>query len=152
MPMAIPIIMVAAAAVAAYSAYQQGQAAKKAANFNAAVQRQNAQATLTQSRANAAQVQRENILRLGAIRASQGASGGTGEGSVLDVISDVAAQGELERQNTLYRGELAARGNINTATLDVFEGKAAERAGTLRAGSELLGGAAGAAGAYTRLR
>jgi hypothetical protein len=150
--MAIPIVMAVGAAVAAYSAYQQGQTAKKAAKYNAAVQRQNAEATLTQSRANAAQIQRQNVLRLGLIRANIGASGGTGEGSAMDVIGDVAAQGELERQNELYRGELASRGHTNTATLDEYQGTAAGRAGALGAGQELLRGGAGAAGAYYRLR
>jgi hypothetical protein len=100
----------------------------------------------------AAQTERENFLRLGAIRAAQGASGGTGEGSVLDVIADVARQGELERQYKLYQGEAAARGYINTATLDTMQGRAARQAGQLRAGTELLSGAASGLQAHNRIR
>lgn len=151
MAVAIPIMMAVGTALAAYGAYQQGAAARKASNFNAAVARQNAIVATGQAKAKAAQIERENILRLGLIRANQGASGGTMEGSVLDVIGDVASQGELERQQALYQGELAARGYANTATLDVFEGKAAQRAGALAAGTELLRGGAGAYSAYTRL-
>src|SRR5574341_579159 len=117
MAVAIPIMMAVGTALAAYGAYQQGAAARKASNFNAAVARQNAIVATGQAKAKAAQIERENILRLGLIRANQGASGGTMEGSVLDVIGDVAAQG----------------------------------AGALAAGTELLRGGAGAYSAYTRL-
>src|SRR5574341_196071 len=93
MAVAIPIMMAVGTALAAYGAYQQGAAARKASNFNAAVARQNAIVATGQAKAKAAQIERENILRLGLIRANQGASGGTMEGSVLDVIGDVASQG-----------------------------------------------------------
>ena len=138
----IPYIVAAGAAVSAYGAYQQGQAAKKSADFNAEVAQQNAELAVRDARMRATQSEREKTLRLGAIRASAGASGGsTGEGSVLDVLGDVAAQSELEKQDILYRGEAAKRGYTNTATLDKFQGSYASQAGYLRAGSELLGGA-----------
>jgi len=139
---AIPYLMFASAGLAAVSAIRQGQAAQAAAAFNATVQRQNAEMARGEAQMQAAQTERENFLRLGAIRAAQGASGGTSEGSVLDVIADTARQGELERQFQLYKGEAAARGYTNTAALDEFEGRAAGRAGVLRAGTELLSGGA----------
>jgi hypothetical protein len=148
---AIPILMVASAAVAAYGAIQQGKAAKAAASFNEAIGRQNADISRENARVQAAQVDRENFLRLGAIRAAQGASGGTPEGSVLDVLADTARQGEMERQYELYKGEAAARGYTNTASLDALQGREASRASYLRAGTELLSGASGAGRAYTGL-
>ena len=97
------------------------------------------------------QQKRETYLRLGAIRAAQGHAGGAaGEGSVLDVLGDVAAQSELERQQVLYEGELKARGFSNTATLDRYSGAAAQTGSYFKAGSELLGGAGSSYSAYQR--
>ena len=151
MAVAVPILMWVSAGLAAVSAIKQGQAAEAASAFNAMVQKQNAEQARSEARMQAAQTERENFLRLGAIRAAQGASGGTGEGSVLDVIADTARQGELERQFKLFQGEAAARGFTNTATLDTFQGKAAKQASVLRAGTELLGGGQSAFGAGQRL-
>lgn len=135
---AIPYI---AAGVAAYGAIQQGQAARAAANFNAAVERNNAETSRQEALVASMQQERENRLRLGAIRAAQGKAGGTqASGSVLDVIGDAAAQGELQRQRIIYAGEQKARGYDASAILDTMQGKQAEKAGYLRAGTELLGG------------
>lgn len=153
MAAAVPFLMIASAAMSAVSAMQQGQAAKSAANYNAQINLQNATITRQQAAQQAAQQDRENYLRLGAIRAAQGATGGRGDaGSVLDVLADAASQGELERQNILYQGELAARGYTNTAQLDTFSGANAARSGYLKAGSELLAGAANSYNAYSRLK
>ena len=137
-------LQIASAVFSAIGAISQGQAAGDAADFNAAVQRQNAELALRDSKMRVSQSEREQFLRMGAIRAQYGA-GGTGradEGSVLDVLADTAAQGELEKQNLLYQGQVAARGYQNTATLDDAQGANAERSGFLQAGAELLGGGA----------
>ena len=135
---AIPYI---AAGVAAYGAIQQGQAAKAAAKFNSTIADQNATLARQEAIVAADQERRENYIRLGAIRAAQGKSGGTAEsGSVLDVIGDTVAQGELAKQRIIYAGEIKAQGYQNTSTLDTMQGRQAERAGYLRAGTELLGG------------
>lgn len=148
----IPYIVAASAVVSAVSSIQQGKAAKAAADYNATISLQNAEISRSNARAEAGQISRENYLRLGAIRAAAGRNGGvSGEGSVLDVLGDVAAQGELEKQQALYQGELGARGYTNTATLDRIQGKSAQRAGYLKAGTDLLSGGASAYGTYKRL-
>lgn len=148
MPMAIPIIMVVGAAVAAYGAYQQGQAQKKAANFNAKVAEQNATISRKDAAMQQQQHDRETYLRMGALKANAAASGGSaGQGSALDVLGDVAGQSALERQMIGYRGEMAARGYGNTASLEKFSGKEAAKAGTISAGATLLQGIGSAAGA-----
>lgn len=153
MAAAVPFIMVAAAAVSAYSAVQQGKAAKAADIYNATINKQNADLSREEAQAQARQADREMYLRLGAIRAVQGKSGGVAnEGSVLDVIGDVAAQSELQKQNIIYEGELKARGFNNTATLDTFSGKTAQTNSYYKAGSELLGGASNAYSANQKLR
>jgi hypothetical protein len=144
--------MMASAVVGAVGAIQQGKAAKAAADFNATINMQNAEIARADAAMQAQQIGRENYLRLGAVRAAQGKSGGAaGEGSVLDVLGDVAAQGELEKQYALYQGEQRARGFQNTATLDTFSGQQAQKAGYLKAGTELLSGGAKAYGAYKRV-
>jgi hypothetical protein len=159
----IPYIVAAVGAgVAAYGAVQQGNAAKEAATFNAQRAVDNSRIAIEN-----AGIERQNALfaaqqqdrltyqRLGAIRAAAGVTGTTMEGSALDLLGDAAAQSELERQNILYSGELRARSRLNeargfqsTAALDLFSGQQAERAGYLRAGSELMSGAGRASRAY----
>ena len=152
MAVTVPVLLWVSAGLAAVSAIKQGQAANAASAFNAMVQKQNSEQARSEARMQSAQTERENFLRLGAIRAAQGASGGTGEGSVLDVIADTARQGELERQYKLYQGEAAARGYANTAALDTMQGQASQQAAQLRAGTELLGGAASEMSAQQKLK
>ncbi len=152
MAVAIPFLMIAGAAMSAIGAIQQGKAAKAAADFNVKVGEQNAAISRQNAADQARQQERETYMRLGAVRAAQGASGGAaGEGSVLDVIGDVAAQGELEKQQIIYRGELAARGYQNTATLDAFSGETAQKSSYWKAGAELLSGASKAYSSYGSL-
>ena len=148
-----PVLQVAGTVFSVISALNQGNASRQAGQYNAQVNQQNAEIARSEAEANARQQDRENYMRLGAIRAAAGKSGGAAnEGSALDVLADSAAQGELERQNILYRGELRARGYSNTAALDEFGGENAQSSGYLKAGSELLGGAVRTADAYNRLR
>lgn len=141
MAAALPFFQIAGTVMSVFGALQQGSAASNAASYNARVAQQNAKIARDQASMQAQQADRENYLRLGSLRANAGASGGdVGQGSVLDVIGDVAAQGELEKQNILYRGELAARGYGNTAALDTYSSETSRTGGYLRAGSELLAG------------
>ena len=154
MAMAVPIMMAVGTAVSVIGAIQQGNAAKAAANFNAQVALQNqqiaeqdAQIAREQAALQANQADREGRLRLGKIRAAHGASGGAMEGSVLDVLGDVSAQNELEKQDVIFQGELQARsalnrgaGFANEAALETYRGKSAQTAGYLSAGRELLSG------------
>ena len=143
MAAAVPFLLVASAAVSAYGAIQQGRAASAASNYNAAMARQNAALARQEAADLITQQQRENYLRLGAIRAAQGKSGGqAGAGSVLDILGDAAAQGELERQNIVRAGEIKAANYQNSAALDQYKAKYATQASYLQAGSDLLGGAA----------
>src|SRR5438477_12950767 len=89
----------------AVGALQQGSSTEAAGKYNAEMGWQNAQLARQSAKDQALQATRENYLRLGDMRASIGASGGTG-GSFLDVLGDSAAQGELERQNIIYRGSV----------------------------------------------
>ena len=148
----LPIMQAAGTALSVFGALQQGNAAKKAGEYNAEVNRQNAELALIEARDNARIVDRQNYLLQGSIRAAQGASGGTQSGSVLDVIADAAAQGELEKQMILYRGQLKARGYQNTAALDEYGAETAKTGSFLKAGSELLSGGINTYKSYTGLK
>lgn len=141
MAVAIPYLVIAAAGVAAVGAIQQGQAARAASKYNTVVQTQNAQLARAEALTLSQQQDRQNYLRLGAINAAAGKSGGSAsEGSVLDVIGDVASQGELQKQQIRLGGELKARDFTNTAMLDDARGRQAQRSSYFQAGGDLLAG------------
>jgi hypothetical protein len=127
-------------AVSVMSTLNQGRQAQQAADYNAQVNAQNAQIAQTNAAAQAKQIDRENYLRLGAIRANQGRSGGEMTGSALDVLGDVAGQGEYEKQLAVYEGDMKARGFRNTAALDTASGENARTSSYFKAGAELMSG------------
>lgn len=129
-------------AVSAVGAIQQGRAAEKAANYNAAIADRNATIARQQAAADADTSRSVNSRRLGAMRAKYGASGVQAEGSVLDVMADSAAQAELEALNIEYKGDLAAQGYGETASLNRMQGKNARTSGYLNAGATVLLGSA----------
>lgn len=137
----VPFLPLISAGVAGFGAIMQGLSMRAAGKYNAAMMRQNAKLAMEEATMLATQQERENYMRLGSIRAAQGKSGGSGsEGSVLDVIGDAAAQGELQKQYIIRQGEMKAAGFQSTATLDEAMGRNAATAGVLTAGSELLSG------------
>jgi len=140
---AMVIATVASAAITAVGAIQQGKARAKEADYNAKVADQNSVVARQQAQARAIQADRLNRLRIGTIQARHGASGGTSaQGSVLDILGDNAIQGELEKQNIIYEGELRARGYRVEAEQERMSGGAARTAGYMKAGSALVKGAA----------
>lgn len=141
-PALIPIAMYAGTAIAVYGAVQQGKAQKAAAQFNAAQAKMNAEMARSDALVREQQIHRETLMRIGAARAAQGASGGTAEGSFLDVIGSLAAEGELEAQWARYTGERQAAGYETTASLDQMRGKAASDASYINAASSLASGLA----------
>lgn len=142
MAQAIPLILTAAStAVAVYGARQQAKAAEQAADYNAEVAEQNAGIAREQAALRAQQIDRENRLRLGATKAAAGASGiSGGAGTVIDVVGDLVTQGELQRQEALYEGELRARGFTIDRDLSRAEGRNARSAGRINAATALLSG------------
>lgn len=151
MAAAVPIFTMISTAVSVVGALRQGKSQQQAAGYNAAVADRNAEVARQQSRQEAAQIDRRNRLRIGAARASVGASGGTAEGSAIDVLGDMVAQGELERQQALYQGELRAMGFQDTASLERARGRDARSAARTRAGTALLSGAGQAYSQYSDL-
>lgn len=146
-----PILQMVGAGVAARNAASQGRAAKAAHDFNAFIEKQNAEIVREQTKAQVAQADREAYLRAGAIRAAAGKSGGKQAGSVLDILADNAAQSEIERQDIMYRGQLAERGHLNSAYIEQVTGQQAKQQAYMQASTELLSGAGKASSGYGRM-
>jgi len=124
LPMALQIAGTAASVI---GAIQGGKAENSAAQFNADSARAEAQARETAQRT-AAQRQ------LGSIRAGVSKSGATMEGTPLAVLSESAANAEIDALNTRYSGQ-------REAALYEARGRNAKTAGYMRAGTSLLSSA-----------
>jgi len=121
------IAMLAASAVSAVGAIQQGKAENSAAQFNAQSARMEAESRENAQRAQAKQ-------QLGSIRAGVSKSGATMEGTPLAVLSESAANAEIDALNTRYSGQ-------REAALYESRGRNAKTAGYMRAGTSLLSSA-----------
>lgn len=139
----------ASTVVGAVSAHQSAQFDKRMAKRQALIHQQNAQIARKQAASQAQQAERRSRLRLGAIKAAGGASGAAGTGSVIDILGDVATQGELERQNELFKGELAARGQELGAEAARAERDLASQRGRFGLASAALGAPASAARGFS---
>lgn len=143
------IATVAAAGVSAVGSIMQGNAQARADNYNAEVEKQNADSARAAAAAQAQQTERDNARKMGQITAAYGASGiDPNQGSPLDVMADMADEGELSKRLVLYQGEVDARAAGQRATLDTMQGKSAQTAGYISAGSTLLSAGARVAGNY----
>lgn len=136
----------AGGAVSAVGAIQQGQAAKAAGEYNAAVAERNASATRAQTAADVLAKSREKAQHLGDLRAQFGANGLDFSDSALDVFQDHATQAEYDAKLTQYKGNLRAAGYGEEAILQKMGAKSASTAGYIGAGSAVLGSVSKIAG------
>lgn len=139
--MAAIAVAVASTTVNVYSSIQQGKAAKNAAEYNAAVQRNNAIATRQQLYAQEQERLATQRKQLGTMVADFGESGVTLEGSPLDLIGETVKKQRLDIENARYNSDLQALGFEGEAQLSEMRGESAEKAGQLGAASALLSGA-----------
>ncbi|MHC2163142.1 hypothetical protein [Bradyrhizobium ottawaense] len=124
--------------LSAAGSIQKGQAAKQAADYNAAVDAQRAVEEKDQAQADTQDYIRKGSDTVEAGRAMRGATGVTGEGSPLLVDEDTVRQVALGAARTLHGGELRANRLKDDATLQKMKGEAAVTASYLDAGSSLL--------------
>uniref|UniRef100_UPI003221FED9 hypothetical protein n=1 Tax=Clostridium perfringens TaxID=1502 RepID=UPI003221FED9 len=105
-PLAVPIAMMAVAAVSAYGQVQQGRAQAKIANANADAQEIAAKDAINTGNANAAQ-QRQQTRQLQGQQAAAFGAGGTDmtSGSALNIFGDTAAGGQLDALTTVNNAE-----------------------------------------------
>lgn len=155
----------ASAAVGTFGAIQQGNAAKNAAEYQAAVDRNNQQVAAWQAAdalERGQEAERQQRLRaqsaLGSQKAAMAANGlDLTSGSPLDILGDTAMYGELDALTIRSNAEREAYGyrvqsqNFSTnAQLSQMRGSAAQTAGMIGAGSTLLTGAGQAAGTWAK--
>lgn len=147
---ALPIIFSSVSTgLTAIGQLNQGESEAQAAEYNAQVNDQNANASLTQS---SALEGRQRILakkQIGQARAAYGASGVQIEGTPEDVLGDSAAAAELDALTIRHAGEVRALSYRNEASLDRYRGRNSRLQGRIRAASTIfsaLGGSAGGGG------
>lgn len=130
--------MAAAAATAAtVSALASAQAQRKAASYNAKVAANNAQIAADQANVNEDAQRRRAAMAIG--REAAGAAAGSGiSGTNADNLEQSATYAELDALNIRYQGQLGVQSDMNQATLDNMQGKAANEAGYLNAGAAAL--------------
>lgn len=116
------------AALGALQTVQSIAATRRDGSFS----QQQAALTRAQAAADAIEKRRTTARDLGRARARLGSAGVTVEGSPIEVLADLAAEGELEAQKAVHRGEVAA----NAQDYRALEARS-------RAGAELLSGVGG---------
>lgn len=119
---------------------REGQSAQAAANYNAAVQEQQAQITEAQA---AEEERRQRAMArkvIGQGRANVGASGIQMEGSPLDVLEESAANAELDSLTIRNQGQLKAWAYRAGANMERFKGESAMDAANFKATAYLLKG------------
>lgn len=149
MAVAIPIMMVAGAAISAAGAMQQARAQSSASEYNAQLAERNAILARSQTEADTAVFRQQAELKQGSLIAAYGASGVTGEGSPADILAMSAANAKRDENMIRYKGDLTAMGYRETAVLDRMQGRQAIEGGNYAAASSLLTGAGNAMSGYT---
>jgi hypothetical protein len=129
---------IAGAALGGFGSIFSGIQQAQANTFNAKVARQQADQAEAEAAADAEQTRQDNQRKLGAAEAAFGASGVDLQGSPLDVLSDLATQGELSRRLILYKGKNQANQFLTQAAIDRSQAGAALAGGILGAGTTVL--------------
>lgn len=138
--MADPVMWmsVASTALNAGGSLYQGNQAKKAADSEARQIEYRAGQERAASQRQAEEQRRQ--ARLAMSRAQAVAGGGGSDQTVVDLIGDMAAEGELRALTSIYEGDDRAFGLEQQAAARRREGKAARTAGYINAVSSVLRG------------
>ena len=131
-------------AVSDVGQYQQSQAESKAAEQNAVISQQNAQYAREQAAEDEKRQRIQLQKTLGTMRANVGASGVTMDGTPTDLFAESMAMGEADLLSIRTRGERAAQGYEQEASLYRQRASSAKSSGLLGAVGTLLGGAGSA--------
>ena len=139
------IATVVGTATSAVGAIKQGQAASKAAKFNAQVASNNAVSAKATSVENANRERRDALRRQGTIRANMGS------GAAWDMLEDQAMEDELGLLSIIHEGDLQASNFETQSTLERSRGKTAQQEGVFSAAGALLKGSPTIVDRYTSL-
>ncbi len=151
-PMALWIAggtMAAASTVSAIGAIRQGQAAKSAADFNAAIAQQNSEIAGGQSIAASEALQRDQARKIGSMTAGYAASGvQMSDGSPADVLGESARMATLDQLNLKYNYDLKKRGYNVEGELSRANGENSRTASYFNAMGSMLQGGSKVAGYF----
>lgn len=145
---AAAMMMVGGGLLSAYGQLQQGQAAYRAARFNAESSMQNATLSRAQAAEDAKRFKLTIKRQMGDMRANIGASGLTLDGSALDVLEDSAAQADLDARTIVHQGELKAYGFERDAQMQMAQGNSAVRGSYYGAAASILSAGGNVAKTY----
>lgn len=134
--------------IGAVGSIQQGNAAAKAAEYNAQAQRQQAVMAQDQGAAQVANEVRKNRQMVASSQAAGLENGLELTGTTQGVINQARDTGTLNALLAAYDGSVKATGYRNNATLDLAQAKASQTAGYIGAASSALGGVSDAYRTY----
>ena len=141
LPVAALAVTAIGSTIAAYGQLRQGQYAKAAGKYNAAVAEREGEAAAQKAEYEAEASARKFKILMGKQRASYAKAGvDIASGSPLLMLAAQAEEAEREREAILYGGDIAQRGAQGQATMSRFQGRQAAIAGKLAAGSTFLTG------------
>jgi len=126
--------------IAAGGHFMEAEYAMKAANYNADINRRNADLAREKAAQDARQVNVQGRKHLGEMRALYGSSGVTQEGSVYDVLQESARAVKADELNVKYRGELEYQSYQSQAQMDIFKGKASKTLSQIQGTASLVNG------------
>jgi hypothetical protein len=134
--------------VAAYGSYQAGQSQKRAAEVNAKIKENEALREDMESKEATRRMRETNRRKLATQRTRIAGAGVIEEGSPLSLMAETAGMLELEALDA-RRASMTRQAQLKTAAgMDIFEGNAAARAGSIGAGASLLQGVGQAGSTY----
>ena len=118
--------------------YQQAQAQKQAAEYNARVAEMQAEAARRQGVLEQYKIKRAKRRMLGTQRALYAKAGLSLEGTPLEVLADTAAQYDLDLATSKYNTQIGVGRALYEASYQRYAGKQAYRAGLMGMGKTLL--------------
>lgn len=133
-------VTLAAAALGAIGTIQQGRAARARSEHAAQTMEHDGEAARRQAALEADERRREASARAAALRARLAGSGLRVEGTPLDLLGQVAAEGELAALQEEYGGTLEGARRQARADASRAQGAARQRASRFAAGASLLRG------------
>lgn len=143
------VLSVVGTVVSAAGTIAAGQAADKAARFEAAQYEMAANEERAAAQQESFKYQRQKKLALSRNQAVAAASGfSASDASTLDLLGEIEAYGTLQEQMARYGGESRALGLRGQAHAARMSGKAAKTASYFDAASTIIGGASSFFGKY----
>lgn len=141
-------LAVVSALISAAGTYASAQSQHDAANYNAAIAKNNATSAAQQGEFDAQQIRDKNRRTIESQRNSFAANGIVPDsGSAADVRADSSQQGEMNALMAIYTGRTSANAYDAQARLQSMNASNAMTAGYIGVGGTLLSGVAGAASA-----